>query len=300
MADVASGLVCLDKPAGVSSFAALTSVKRECETRKVGHTGTLDPFASGLLIALVGKATRAAQFLSGLGKSYRATITFGSETATDDLTGETVATAGLPDPAAITNALPDFLGMIEQIPPAYSAVHVNGSRAYKLARRGEAIELKPRSVMIHEFKLENWSPPEMTAVIRCSTGTYIRALARDLGRSVCSAAHLSSLSRTTIGPFSISEAISPEAFRRSSVSDIGAALLRIPNTLEIAISESEVQRVSHGADLADLGVLRDVSTAALQDAPVVIIRCAERTVALATWDGTRLGYSVVLSSGGDA
>ena len=187
-------------------------VRRLAATKRVGHGGTLDPFAAGVLPVFLGRATRIVEYHLGDGKAYRATICFGESSTTDDLEGErTPATGAAPSREAVEAALPSFTGPLEQRPPAYSAIKVGGRRAYAMARAGETVELAARDVTIHELSIVEWDdtdPDRPIAVVdvTCSAGTYVRALARDLGASLGSAAYLGALRRTAAGPFRLEDA----------------------------------------------------------------------------------------------
>ncbi|OQX29121.1 MAG: tRNA pseudouridine(55) synthase TruB [Spirochaeta sp. LUC14_002_19_P3] len=196
----------LDKPPGISSFAALGELKRRIGTKKVGHAGTLDPFASGLLIALSGKMTRAAFLAEGLPKEYEAIFRFGEETDTLDTEGKVIAAAAVPEYETIADAASLFRGEIKQVPPVYSAIKVKGKRAYQSARQGQTVELPPRGVFIHTFEILSWQPPDLAVRIKCSKGTYIRSIARDMGIACGSRAHCLRLCRTAIDPFRVDEA----------------------------------------------------------------------------------------------
>lgn len=196
----------MDKPAGITSHDAVQVVRRAYNQRSVGHLGTLDPFATGLLIMLLGRATRLAQFIIPDPKVYETAIVFGSETNTDDPEGEPVRSAPAPEESAVFHAIEQLTGVVDQIPPAFSAKQVDGKRAYVSARKGEAIELKPVCVKVFEWKVHSFTAGILRATITCSAGTYIRALARDLGRVTGSAAHLSELRRTRSGEFEIANA----------------------------------------------------------------------------------------------
>jgi tRNA pseudouridine55 synthase len=188
---------------GVTSFQALGQIKKALGTRKVGHCGTLDRFASGALIVVAGRYTRLASRFEAMGKRYIASFSFGSRTDTLDPEGEVVARGPLPSRSDVEKALPLFLGKIAQIPPEYSAVHVDGERAYKIALRGDTPELKSREVSIEAFDLVRHEGGTFTFDIKCSKGTYIRSLARDLARAIGSEAYVSSLRRVAVGPFSL-------------------------------------------------------------------------------------------------
>lgn len=213
--DSPEGLLLVDKPAGITSHDVVDRVRRAYGERSVGHLGTLDPFATGLLIVLVGRATRLATFLDIEPKVYEAVISFGSETDTDDATGEVTRSAPPPAESDIRAAIVTLTGDIEQVPPAYSAKKVAGKRAYAAARSGEAIELAPASVVVHRWEVGTYAAGTLSATITCGGGTYIRALARDLGRLSGSAAHLAALRRTRIGKFDVGDATPADALAAS-------------------------------------------------------------------------------------
>lgn len=205
------GLLLVDKPAGMTSHDVVQHVRRVYGERSIGHLGTLDPFATGLLVLLIGRATRLATFLDTEPKVYEAVIRFGAETDTDDQTGNVVRTADPPSEHDVRFRIETLTGTISQIPPAYSAKSVDGTRAYDAARRGDALDLPPVSVTVHSWEIRELSRETLSAVITCGGGTYIRALARDLGRLTSSAAHLSSLRRTRAGEFDVRDAATLEA-----------------------------------------------------------------------------------------
>jgi len=207
-----SGLVLLAKPRGLTSFRCLNSVKHKTGRSRVGHAGTLDRFASGLLVALVGSYARLNEFVQAGEKIYRGTISFGEETDTLDPEGEVVASAPPPDRAALEAALPFFVGPIKQRPPAYSALHIDGKRAYERALAGEAVEMAERPVTVYALELERFEGGAAVILVRCSAGTYIRSLGRDIALACGSRAHLSELERLAIGPFSSADAVDPELF----------------------------------------------------------------------------------------
>ena len=204
------GLLLVDKPAGMTSHDVVQQVRRIYGERSIGHLGTLDPFATGLLVLLLGRATRLANFLQTEPKVYEATISFGSETDTDDSTGTVIRTADPPAEADIRSAVESLIGTIAQVPPAYSAKSVDGTRAYDAARRGEPLDLRPVTVTVHTWQIRELAGNSFTSIVTCSGGTYIRALARDLGRITSSAAHLSALRRTRIGSFDVADAATLE------------------------------------------------------------------------------------------
>lgn len=207
----AQGLLLLDKPAGMTSHDVVQHVRRIYGERSIGHLGTLDPFATGLLVLLLGRATRLATFIDAEPKVYQATIKFGEETDTDDATGTVIRTAPLPREADVRSAVKSLTGTIAQVPPAYSAKSVDGTRAYDAARRGEPLDLAAVDVIVHGWELGPLLGDSLSAVITCGGGTYIRALARDLGRLASSAAHLESLRRTRSGAFDVRQAATLES-----------------------------------------------------------------------------------------
>jgi tRNA pseudouridine55 synthase len=190
----------------MTSHDVVQQVRRIYAERSIGHLGTLDPFATGLLVLLLGRATRLANFLDMEPKVYEAVIAFGAETDTDDSTGTVIRQTAVPAEAAIREAVSSLTGRISQVPPAYSAKSVDGTRAYDAARRGEPLELQPVEVTVHSWEIREIHSASLSATVTCSGGTYIRALARDLGRLTSSAAHLDSLRRTRVGSFDISDA----------------------------------------------------------------------------------------------
>lgn len=197
------GWVVLDKPVGMTSTQAVGAVRRLFEAQKAGHAGTLDPLATGILPIALGEATKTVPFAVDGEKAYRFTVRFGAETDTDDAEGQVVRTSDvLPTLQDIENVLPDFTGEISQVPPAFSAIKVDGNRAYDLARSGEEVVLEPRWIIVEDLRLMDM-PDAATAVLEaeCGKGTYVRALARDIGRALGSAAHVVALRRTCVGPF---------------------------------------------------------------------------------------------------
>jgi tRNA pseudouridine55 synthase len=207
-ADGPSGLVVVDKPAGLTSHDVVSRVRRLAGTRKVGHAGTLDPMATGVLVLGLGRATRLLGHLALTDKTYDATVRLGSATTTDDADGDVVATAdasGVAE-ADVRAGLAAMVGEIDQVPSAVSAVKVDGRRAYARVRAGEDIELPARRVRIDEIAVTRWSPPDLDIAVRCSSGTYVRAIARDLGEALGIGGHLTALRRTAVGTFGLGDA----------------------------------------------------------------------------------------------
>ena len=257
------GLLLVDKPAGMTSHDVVDRARRSLHTKRVGHTGTLDPFATGLLMLLVGRATRLMPYVDGEPKVYEATIRFGVETNTDDLTGEVTRTAPPPAHEAIERALGALTGDIDQLPPAYSAKQVGGKRAYVAARRGEALELRPARVRVDAWTLRGWEGDDLHATITCGGGTYVRALARDLGRAVGSAAHLVALRRVGSGRFSIEDALSVDALEPAA---LRPALDALPAFPRVQLDDDARARIARGMtipresrDSGDIAALIDSS-----------------------------------------
>jgi len=201
------GLLLLNKEAGITSFDSLAAVKRAFATGKVGHTGTLDKFASGLLLVLVGRGVKLIPLFINCTKEYTADILFGEETDTLDPEGTVIAKGELPSREAIETVLESFRGEILQSPPAYSAKHINGRRSYELAREGKKPEMKKQQVTVHELALVSWSPPIGRIRVRVSSGTYIRSLARDIALAAGTRARLSALQRNMVGTFRLEDAV---------------------------------------------------------------------------------------------
>ncbi len=203
-----AGIILVDKPAGWTSHDALARLKRLLEVRKAGHCGTLDPLATGLLVVCLNSATRLADLFIRHDKTYLATVRFGRLTDTDDADGRTIAEA---DPSGLTldqigEALASFVGLQLQIPPRYSAIKVGGERLYRLARAGKEVNPPAREVVFHRLALRDWQSPDLTLLVECSAGTYVRSLARDLGQKLRVGAHLANLRRLASGHFSIDQA----------------------------------------------------------------------------------------------
>jgi tRNA pseudouridine55 synthase len=204
-----TGLLLINKAPGLTSFHALENIKKVFYPAKVGHAGTLDKFACGLLLVLVGRGVKLTPWFAGCDKHYEGTIFFGIETDTLDPEGVPVAGAAPPSRKCLETVLPRFRGSILQAPPAYSALHVAGERAYRLARSGKAPALPGRSVSIYALELVSYDPPRATIRVHCSKGTYIRSLARDIALAAGSRGHLLTLCRTRVAGFSLAEAVDP-------------------------------------------------------------------------------------------
>jgi tRNA pseudouridine55 synthase len=206
---MSSGVLAVDKPVGPTSHDVVDAARRSLGTRQVGHFGTLDPFASGLVVLGIGPATRLAPFCVGHSKTYHAIVRLGQRSDTDDSKGtiqvEPMAVA--PDRAAVERACAAWVGYVRQVPPAFSAKHVDGRRAYALARAGETVTLEASPVRIDSIEIERYSWPDLEIVVRCGAGTYVRALARDLGEELGTGGHCAALRRLASGPFRADQAL---------------------------------------------------------------------------------------------
>ena len=203
------GLILLDKPSGPTSHDMVYAVRRGTGGQRVGHAGTLDPLATGLLVMCLGPATRLSEYLSGKDKRYQARVRLGQATNTYDSQGEVTETrAAIPERAGVAAALAGFRGPQQQVPPAFSAIKRGGQKSYELARRGEAVVLGARPITIFTLDLVEWEPPELVLDVHCSAGTYIRSLAHDLGQQLGCGAHLCALRRTASGSLPLAEAVS--------------------------------------------------------------------------------------------
>ena len=247
------GWLCLDKPAGMTSTEAVSRVRRITHARKVGHGGTLDPLATGVLPIAMGEATKTVAYAMEGRKHYRFTARLGEARTTDDAEGEVVATSDWrPTSAEIEAALPSFVGLIEQVPPSFAAIKVEGERAYDLARRGEAVQLPPRNVRVDRFDLiERPDPDHATFELLCGRGTYVRALVRDLGAKLGCLGHVVALRRLRVGPFREEDAVSLGALEQLVADDalpqallpVGTALGDLP---ALALTQPQVDRLCAG------------------------------------------------------
>ena len=247
------GWLCLDKPAGMTSTAAVSRVRRITRAQKVGHGGTLDPLATGVLPIAMGEATKTVAYAMEGRKHYRFTARLGEARTTDDAEGEILATSEQrPTTAEIAAALPSFVGLIEQVPPRFAAVKVEGERAYDLARRGELVQLAPRTVRVERFDLvERPDLDHVTFELVCGRGTYVRALVRDLGDRLGCLGHVVALRRLQVGPFRIEDAVALTALEQLVADDalpqallpVGAALSDLP---ALSLTQPQVDRLRAG------------------------------------------------------
>jgi tRNA pseudouridine55 synthase len=284
------GLLLLDKPAGRTSFEALGPVKRALGTGKVGHAGTLDRFATGLLVVLTGKLTRLIRVFSDLDKRYVARVHFGVETETLDPEGAVTARGAVPDADRLREIAGEFVGEIEQVPPAYSAVHVDGRRAYQRVRGGEQVTLDARPVTVRSIEVSEYDPPEAVLEIRCGSGTYVRSLARDIAERLGTVSHVTQLRRTAIGPFGVDEAVSPDEFVATR-DMVGASAFadRLHGLQRVTIEDALVGRVAHGAVLSPA----DAGATALEDGLVLLFTREGQLAAVTEKTGDRMKYVFV-------
>ena len=249
MSPEAEGLVLVDKPSGMTSHDVVDAVRRHLGTRKVGHAGTLDPMATGLLVLGVGRATRLLRYLGDLRKTYTGSAALGVETDTLDADGTVLrsapVTSSAEDVAAAARAL---VGDSMQAPPAYSAVKVGGRRLYEAARKGETLEAEPRPIRVDTFEVTGFDGSGFAFAVTCSGGTYVRVLVSDVGRALGCGAHLRALRRTAIGPFTVEDSEPPDAARPQPIERAVAHLPRL--TLE----HEEAEAASHGRALGPAGI----------------------------------------------
>lgn len=243
-----TGVLAVDKPGGMTSRDVLNRLQRAIPGVKLGHTGTLDPLATGVLVICAGKATRLVDDLHDWPKTYRGVFLLGRSSDTEDISGEIREHPEAPRPtsAALREALPRFVGEIQQVPPAYSALRVGGQRAYHLARKGKNPQLAPRPVEIHRLEITSYEYPRLELTIHCGSGTYVRSLGRDLARAVGTEAVLESLVRTAVGPFDLAGAaqlseLTPERFLRQLL-PVRSAL---PNLPIRTLTDAELKSLEH-------------------------------------------------------
>lgn len=264
-----SGLLTIDKPEGMTSRQTVTRVRNLLRKAgysrkvKVGHCGTLDPLATGLVVLCIGRSTRLVQMIQERPKTYTGTFQLGRVTSTDDCTGEILSETAV-DSKSVTQErlrelLPEFTGYIEQVPPKFSAVHVDGKRAYKLARQGKDVELTPRQVQIFRLELTVFDLPEFELKIECGSGTYIRSLGRDIGERLGCGATMNALSRSAIGEFSLDSAIRPDRLNPENIeSFVQPPIKAVSHLPSVQISEQQKQTVYDGRPIS-IGTLPEFS-----------------------------------------
>jgi len=263
-----NGFIVINKPLGVTSQWMVNRIKKLFSARRVGHVGTLDPFATGVLPIALGKANRLAEVIHSQPKSYVAELSFGFKTSTGDLEGDIIAQSDIiPSPKDIAEILPEFIGQIEQTPPKYSAIKVEGRRAYELARQGQELTLPTRKVEIYSLEALEFRACTLKLAISCSSGTYIRSLAEDIAERLGAYGYLSNLVRTSVGAFSIESSITIEELE--SVGDyLQPALIHPPDDAlthlpAVVLDERDVQRISNGAT---------VKMAHISEEPIPLVR----------------------------
>jgi tRNA pseudouridine55 synthase len=284
-----SGLVVVDKPGGLTSHDVVARVRRLAGTRKVGHAGTLDPMATGVLVVGVGRATRLLGHLMLTEKAYDATVRLGVSTTTDDAEGEVVATAdtGALDEASVRAAFAAFTGELDQVPSAVSAIKVDGRRAYARVREGEQVELAPRRVTVHELVVREVRGDEVDLSLRCSSGTYVRAIARDAGAALGVGGHLTALRRTAVGPFTLDGARTLEQLEDDfAVVPIGDAARASFRTLDLDEQQA-----------ADVRVGRRLALALPEGGPVAVFAPDGEFLALYEKAGADLARAVAVFTG---
>jgi len=260
------GILNLNKPSGITSREAVNQVQRLVRPAKIGHTGTLDPLASGVLVLCLGTATRLVEYVQRMPKTYYATFLLGRHSDTEDIEGHVTV---LPDPPIPTlqqaeAVLANFQGTILQRPPVYSALKIRGRRACDLARQGKPVELAARSITIEELKIHNYNYPQLTLDIKCGSGTYVRSLGRDIGSALGTAAVMSSLERTAVGCFDITQAEILEQLKHSDIVNKLLPATSAVNLLEkITLTETQQERIARGMSIEQPPGISDTEVAAL-------------------------------------
>ena len=254
--NVVSGVLVVDKPVGLTSHDVVQIIRRGTGIRRSGHAGTLDPRASGVLVVLLGPAVRLSEWVASSDKRYMATLRLGAATDTYDAEGRITDETPCPDitEEEFRSLLKQFVGEIEQVPPPYSAVRVKGKRAYELARKGQKVNLKPRKITVYDLDLLEWAPPEVVLDVHCSSGTYIRSLAHDIGRALGCGAHLVGLRRTQSGRFTLRDAVPLQRLQEAFLTGdwykyLLPAADALPDWPLVELNADEVDKVRHGHSL---------------------------------------------------
>lgn len=285
----ADGLILFYKKTGITSFQALGEIKKKLGSGRVGHTGTLDKFAQGLMLVLAGSALRLSHWFTHCDKQYRGTVQFGVETDTLDPEGIPVAYAPIPPFNDISSVLSDFSGEIMQEPPAYSAIHINGKRASDLARSGKTPEMQKRQVEIYQLRIESWQPPFLEIMVHCSSGTYIRSLARDIALAAGSRGHLRSLTRTQVGGFSLDNSGTSDDIVLHAVDRNIIAMIGIP---WFEVSSDEAVTLAYGRPLEP--VLRGKELHGNEYKNSAAVFCSDKLVAVIENSAGKWKYCCVL------
>jgi tRNA pseudouridine55 synthase len=280
------GFLVIDKPAGMTSHDVVEQVRRTLDRQRVGHAGTLDPFATGILLVLIGSATRLMEYVHLLPKTYEAELTLGATSDTDDLTGTLTTTSKYrPAQIEIDTILKSFVGNYEQMPPRYAAIKVKGKKLYEYARAGESITTKLRPVTIQAIERLKYEYPILTIKVVCSTGTYIRALGRDIGEKLTTGAHVSALQRTAIGQFELNQAwqltdISPQSFPQA-LHPVAELVSHLPT---VTLSDDNVVKLRQGR-----AVEWDKSDTLTSNQPLVLLTGQHKLIGIGSYEpATRL------------
>jgi tRNA pseudouridine55 synthase len=295
------GWLNLWKPVGMSSMQAVAAVKRQFSPLKIGHAGTLDPLADGILPIALGEATKLIPLLHDGFKTYRFGVNWGAATNTDDMEGEVIATSpNRPTEEQIDEILPQFIGTIDQIPPQFSAVKINGERAYTLARKGEVFEITARPVTIDSLQLLEHHGDSSVFEVICGTGTYVRSLARDMAEILGTKAHCAFITRVNVGKFHEESSISLEKLAEIPYTDLHAFLWPLANGLDdilaIAINDTETQRLQRGNDIKFLSKIdADRLPMTPPEGPVLAMN-GDRVIAICTLTGVTLQPTRVLNT----
>ncbi|MGD9644916.1 MAG: tRNA pseudouridine(55) synthase TruB [Pirellulales bacterium] len=273
------GLLNIDKPSERTSRQVVDRVARLVRPAKAGHAGTLDPLATGVLVVCVGSATRLIEYVQQMPKSYRATLLFGQSSPTDDVEGPITLEDDprIPSVAEVATAAARFIGTIEQRPPDYSAVHVAGRRAYDLARRGQALDLAPRPVEVHDVRIIAYDYPELVFDVDCGSGTYIRSLVRDLAAALGTTAVMSALVRTAIGDFKLADACALEDLDAATLAErLLPMRAAVPHLPEVQLSDEEQTRIVRGQTIRRPLASADREWAAINSAGELVAILARR------------------------
>jgi tRNA pseudouridine55 synthase len=276
------GILNVNKPTGMTSRNVVDRVERLVCPARVGHAGTLDPLATGVLVICVGQATRLIQFVQRMPKTYRATFLLGQTSNTDDVDGQVLVVEGATDPGheVVERELAKFVGEIEQRPPAHSAVKLAGRRAYHLARRGVEVQLQPRTITVHRIDVRRYEYPELELDIECGSGTYIRALGRDLGEALETGAVMAALQRTAVSKFRIDDAFSIEELDAATLKErLQPALAAVTDLPQVTLTEAQLLELRHGRPILT-SWLRDGKDAMIDAAELVAVDSAGRLAAI--------------------
>jgi tRNA pseudouridine55 synthase len=291
---VFDGLVVVDKPAGFTSHDVVAKLRRAYGQRKVGHAGTLDPDATGVLLVGLGRATRLLRYLSEAGKAYEGRIVFGIATSTLDAAGEVLDQRPMPITRAdVEGALPRFVGDIEQLPPMVSAVKIGGRRLHELARAGKEVERAPRPVHVDRFDVVGFEPgpyPEADVEVECGSGTYVRSLAADLGTALGGCAHLAALRRTRVGTFTLAEARPLDAIEAEPAAAVLSLTTAMRDLERVDVDDEQARAISHGMSFAPNALAVD------GDGPYALVGPAGDLLAVYDTRGASLRPAVVVAT----